>query len=107
MAASTDASITIGADASVFSQVVEQCKNKMTSLGQSISGAFVPAGTIGPQAAAALGMVATAAAAATADGKAVAAKNAADAAQADVDALEAAIGDTTVDYVALFEAALV
>lgn len=66
MAASTDASITIGADASVFSHVVEQCNKKMTALGQSIAGAFAPAGSIGPQAAAALGMVATAAAAATA-----------------------------------------
>lgn len=45
-------------------------------------------------------------AAATADGKAVAAQTAADAAQADVDALELAVGDCTTNYVTAFEAAL-
>lgn len=44
-------------------------------------------------------------AAATADSKAVAAKSAADAAQKDVDDLAAAIGDTTTDFVAVYEAA--
>lgn len=45
-------------------------------------------------------------AAATADGKAVAAQTAADNAQADVDALELAVGDCTTNYVTAFEAAL-
>ena len=44
-------------------------------------------------------------AAATADSKAVTAKSAADAAQKDVDDLAAAIGDTTTDFVAVYEAA--
>ena len=44
-------------------------------------------------------------AAATADSKAVAAKTAADAAQKAVDDLAAAIGDTTTDFVAVYEAA--
>lgn len=44
-------------------------------------------------------------AAATADSKAVAAKNAADAAQKAVDDLAAAVGDTTTDFVAVYEAA--
>ena len=44
-------------------------------------------------------------AAATADSKAVAAKSAADAAQADVDALKEAVGDTSTDYVSVYETA--
>ncbi len=44
-------------------------------------------------------------AAATADSKAVTAKNAADAAQKAVDDLSAAIGDTTTDFVAIYEVA--
>lgn len=62
----TDATITVGADASAFSNVIDKCKSKLQDMGQSMGGALMPAGKLGETAALAIGGVAAAATAAAA-----------------------------------------